>query len=89
MGETKKAASGGEVGGEGGKRKRGRRKVDKAALVEEVILSLEKRLKNEELKATVGDFIRLMQLEKELEEEAPKEIRVRWIEPEEASGSER
>jgi len=88
MRETRKAASGGEVNGDEGKRRRGRRKVDKAALVEQVILSLEKRLKNEELKATVGDFIRLMQLEKELEEEAPKEIRVRWIEPEEASESE-
>ena len=36
-----------------------------------------------ELKGTLGDFIRLLQLEKELEDEQPKEIEVRWVEPSE------
>jgi len=63
-----------------------RRRRDKAALVEQVIENLEKRLKNDELKATVGDLIRLVQLEKELEEERPKEIKVTWVEPEQGNG---
>ncbi len=61
-----------------------RRYVDKAALVEQVIQSIEERLRRDELKATVGDLIRLVQLEKELEDERPKEIKVTWIEPEES-----
>lgn len=85
MPTTRKAVRGG--GGERASKRR-RRKVDKAALVEQAIQSLEKRLKNDELKATVGDLIRLVQLERELEEEQPKEIKVRWIEPAEESGSE-
>lgn len=64
-----------------------RKKVNKAALVEQVLHSIEQRLQRDELKATVGDLIRLVQLEKELEEEQPKEIKVTWIEPEERSGS--
>lgn len=60
----------------------GRRRKDKAALVEKVIENLEKRLENDELKATVSDLIRLVQLEKELNEEQPKEIKVTWVEPE-------
>lgn len=62
-----------------------RRRRDKAALVEQVLENLEKRLKNDELKATVGDLIRLVQLEKELEEEGPKEITVTWVEPEQGN----
>ena len=36
-----------------------------------------------DVKASLGDYIRLVQLQKGLEEEEPKEIRVTWIEPEE------
>lgn len=37
---------------------------------------------------SVSDYIRLMQLEKELEaEEPPREIQVTWIDPVEAPGS--
>jgi len=70
----------------GGRRGGRRRKKDKAALVEQVIENLEKRLKNDELKATVGDLIRLVQLEKELEQERPREIKVTWVEPEQGNG---
>jgi len=76
----------------GGDRRSGRsarRKVDKAALVEQVIQNIEKRIQKDELKATVGDLIRLVQLEKELEEEQPREIKVTWVEPEERNVFER
>ncbi|MGB9604400.1 MAG: hypothetical protein ACPL88_00800 [Bryobacteraceae bacterium] len=62
-----------------------RRAKDKAALVEQVIQNLEKRLMNDDLKATVGDLIRLVQLEKELEKEQPKEIKVTWVDPEQGN----
>lgn len=43
---------------------------------------LEKKLDGETPKATLGDFIRLVQLEKELaDEETPREIKVTWVEP--------
>jgi hypothetical protein len=36
-------------------------------------------------KVTVGDFIKLLQLQKELEAEETKEIKVTWVEPAEAA----
>ena len=43
---------------------------------------LEEKLEGETPKATLGDFIRLVQLEKELaDEETPREIKVTWVEP--------
>lgn len=32
--------------------------------------------------ASLGDYIRLIQLHRELEEEEPKEIKVTWVDPE-------
>lgn len=86
MKDTKSKAHGGAA--RRTRRNTRRKQVNKAALVEQVIQSIEKRLQRDELKATVGDLIRLVQLEKELEEEQPKEIKVTWIEPEDRSGSE-
>jgi hypothetical protein len=57
----------------------------KAELVSKVLQKMEEKLANGELKPTVGDFIRLIQLEKELAEEEPREIKVSWVEPEEKS----
>ena len=51
--------------------------------MEKVIQNIEEKLKSDQLKPTVGDLIRLLQLEKELEEEQPKEIKVLWVEPRE------
>ncbi len=63
---------------------KGKKRIGKeAALVKLVMESIEDKLRAKELNATVGDFIRLMQLEKELGGEQPKEIKVSWIEPSE------
>jgi hypothetical protein len=62
--------------------KTGRAK-DKAALVRKVIEAIEDKLDKNELKPTVGDFIRLLHLETELAEEQPREIKVSWVEPSE------
>jgi len=38
-------------------------------------------LGGEDVKATLGDYIRLVQLQQELEEEEPKDIKVTWVDP--------
>jgi hypothetical protein len=45
---------------------------------------VEKKLEAGDVKATVGDYIRLVQLHKELEDDELKEIEVRWVDPETA-----
>jgi hypothetical protein len=56
--------------------------IDKAALIEKAIQSMEEKLDSNEMKATIGDFIRLLQLQKEIEGERPQEIKVTWVESE-------
>jgi hypothetical protein len=52
-------------------------------VVEELIGKVEQKLGEGDVKATVGDYIRLVQLQKELEDGELKEIEVRWVDPEE------
>lgn len=52
-------------------------------MVEKIRKRVEKRLSESDVKASLGDYIRLVQLEKELEAEEPKEIKVTWVNPEE------
>ena len=62
----------------GGIQPRGSRKERIAHLLEKI----EAQLDVQELKITLADFIRLTQLERELEqEEQPKEIIVTWKDP--------
>ncbi|MCS6954161.1 MAG: hypothetical protein NZM33_15035 [Bryobacteraceae bacterium] len=43
-----------------------------------------------EIKATVSDFVRLVELEKQMERSSPRGIEVRWVGPSEAEfGNER
>jgi hypothetical protein len=50
--------------------------------IAKLLADVEKRLNIDESKVTLGDFIRLMQLERELEEEEqPREIIVTWKDP--------
>ena len=48
--------------------------------MEKLLKNVERKLGGEDVKATLGDYIRLMQLQKELEEE-PTDITVTWVEP--------
>ncbi len=48
---------------------------------------VEQKLGEGDVRATVGDYIRLVQLHKELEEEEPGEITVRWVDPEQTETS--
>jgi hypothetical protein len=44
---------------------------------------MEQKLGAKDVKASLTDYIRLMQLHRELEEEDATEIKVTWVEPEE------
>ncbi|MCL5746525.1 MAG: hypothetical protein M1541_21770 [Acidobacteria bacterium] len=60
-----------------------------ASLINKLVNNLEEKIDANELKATLGDLIRLMQMQKELEENQPREIKVTWVEtPEPACESE-
>ncbi len=52
-----------------------------AQAVKHMLTRIETKMKGDQMKATLGDYIRLVQLHKELDDEAPKEIRVTWVEP--------
>lgn len=43
---------------------------------------MEQKIGEGDVKATLGDYIRLVQLQKELEDEEPGEITVRWVDAE-------
>ena len=59
-----------------------------AKVVEELIEKFERNLVKYDVKATVADYIRLVQLQKELEEAEPRDIEVRWVDPQEAGPDE-
>ena len=58
---------------------RERSDASRADLVEKALHSIEEKLGSSEVKATFGDFIRLLQLQKELQIDRPQEIKVTWI----------
>jgi hypothetical protein len=49
--------------------------------VKSMLAKIETTMAGGQMKATLGDYIRLVQLHKELDDESPKEIRVTWLEP--------
>lgn len=56
---------------------------ERAEAVKKILQNVEKKMAEEGLKATLGDYIKLIQLQKEMSEEPPSEITVTWIEPSE------
>ena len=66
--EESKAAEGGEA--------------SRAQTVKHLLAKVEQKITEEPIKATLAEYIRLVQLHQELDEEEPKEIRVTWVEPE-------
>lgn len=53
-----------------------------------LLKQMEEKLGNQDVKVTLADYIRLVQLRNELEEEEPREIRVTWVDRESESSSE-
>jgi hypothetical protein len=60
---------------------RKQKKKTQAAVVEKLLKNVEKKLAGKNVKATLGDYIKLMQLQTELEAEEPKDIKVTWVDP--------
>jgi hypothetical protein len=58
-----------------------------AQAVKTMLTKIETKMKGDQMKATLGDYIRLVQLHKELDDESPKEIRVTWVEPAETGSA--
>ena len=60
----------------------GRASKNRKRLIRTLLRKIEKEFKTKNSKVTLADFIRLTQLERELEEEEqPREIIIRWSEP--------
>lgn len=58
-----------------------KRPVKRSRLVGRMLRKFEEKLQDEQYKVSVGDFVRLVQLEQDLKQDTPKEIRVTWVEP--------
>lgn len=56
-------------------------KIRVRRLLQSAIEKVDAVLNSKEYKPTLGDYLKLMQLEKEFEADEPKEIVVRWVGP--------
>ena len=52
-----------------------------ADLLDKAIVGIEDRFKAQDFKPTMGDYLKLLQMEIELEQEEVREIKVTWVEP--------
>jgi hypothetical protein len=59
----------------------------KVESVKRAIELFELKLAGGEMKPTVGEYVRLLELQKELDGDEIKEIRVKWVEPVETESS--
>lgn len=55
----------------------------KAKRFDALLASVESKLEGDEGKASMGHLVCLLQLRKEIEDERPREIEVKWVEPSE------
>jgi len=69
------------------KTSRHQRGSNRADMVDKAIQRIEEKLGSSDVKATFADFIRLLQLQKELQTDQPKEIKVTWIDPSETESA--
>ncbi|MEO8596685.1 MAG: hypothetical protein ABI759_25425 [Candidatus Solibacter sp.] len=61
------------------------KKLRVGGVLDTVIANMETNLQKSEFKASLGDYLKLLQLEKEIGEDGPKEIKVTWVEPDKSS----
>ena len=62
-----------------------RDKLRVGKVLEGVIQTMEKSIGTAEFKPSLADYLKLVQWQKEIGEELPKEIKVTWVEPVEPS----
>jgi hypothetical protein len=60
--------------------KRDKERVRVMKLLGEAVKKMEAKFAAEDFKPTIGDFLKLLQIEKELGQETPTEIKVTWVE---------
>jgi hypothetical protein len=69
-----------------GKKDKGRKQASSqqriADLIDRAIGGIEKKLQESAASLTIADCLKVMQLQKELEDEQPQEVTVTWVEPE-------
>jgi hypothetical protein len=58
---------------------------DRADAVKKILANVEKKMQGKTARATLGDYIKLLQLQKELGDEPATELKVTWVEPKEPS----
>lgn len=58
--------------------KRSRTKKDAAVRIAELLATVEEKLK-EDVKCTIGDYIRLLQALEEFDRDTPRDIEVTWV----------
>ena len=56
-------------------------------LLDQAIVGIEDRFKAKDFKPTMGDYLKLLQMEIDLEQEEIREIKVTWVEPTTTSDS--
>jgi hypothetical protein len=65
------------------------RRKDPARKIQDLLANMEKKLGSEDIKFTVGDYLRLLQAQQELDRETPRDIEVTWVDSlSEKTGSE-
>ena len=50
-----------------------------AKKIRDLLVKVEKKLEGDDIKFTVGDFLRLLQAQQEFDRETPRDIEVTWI----------
>jgi len=58
-------------------------------LLLKAIKGFEKKLDAQDFKPSLAEYLKLLQMGKEMEEQEPKEIKVTWVDPETTSVSEK
>jgi len=54
--------------------------MHRARVVSKAIASIEQKLGTDAIRPTLADLVRLLQIQKELDADEPREVRVRWVE---------
>jgi hypothetical protein len=58
-----------------------KQRLEISELLERAISNIEAKLQSADFKPSWGDYFKLLQMKKDVEAEAPKEIKVTWVEP--------
>jgi hypothetical protein len=65
-----------------------RERVRVGELLEQIVADIEQQIKEDKFKATTAEYLKLIQLQKEFDQDEAKEIKVTWINPSEKRESE-